>query len=127
MQYWRSLLCLYLDSFFTFSAIDFEEFLDMYKRLFVLCKSVVSKDVSELTRSSPRIVSDKQKSTKKFNSSKMVASTKVKKYRDGFYILPISFILLSYISSFIKVADHGGLDCGPSACRRVSSMQTKYA
>ncbi len=40
------------------SAIDFEEFLDMYKRLFVLCKSVVSHDVCDITMTSPRKLSD---------------------------------------------------------------------
>ena len=34
------------------AGIDFDEFLAMYKRLFVLCKSVVSNDVTDLL--SPR-------------------------------------------------------------------------
>ncbi|XP_033120502.1 FGFR1 oncogene partner-like isoform X5 [Anneissia japonica] len=36
------------------SGIDFDEFLGMYKRLFVLCKSVVSHDVSEILPGSPK-------------------------------------------------------------------------
>ena len=40
------------------TAIDFDEFLQMYKRLFVLCKSVVSQDVAEITMNSPRRLPD---------------------------------------------------------------------
>ena len=36
------------------SGIDFDEFLRMYRRLFVLCKSVVSHDVSDILVPSPR-------------------------------------------------------------------------
>ncbi|XP_013403917.1 FGFR1 oncogene partner isoform X2 [Lingula anatina] len=36
------------------NAIDFDEFLSMYKRLFVLCKSVVSHDISDFVPTSPR-------------------------------------------------------------------------
>ncbi|KAK2185727.1 hypothetical protein NP493_225g02004 [Ridgeia piscesae] len=36
------------------NTIDFDEFLRMYKRLFVLCKSVVSHDVSDILVPSPR-------------------------------------------------------------------------
>ena len=36
------------------TGIDFTEFLDMYKRLFVLSKSVVSQDVHDIVRNSPR-------------------------------------------------------------------------
>ncbi len=34
--------------YFCFTGIEFDEFLDMYRRLFVLCRSVVSHDVSDL-------------------------------------------------------------------------------
>ncbi|CAH1799591.1 unnamed protein product [Owenia fusiformis] len=40
------------------NTIDFDEFLQMYKRLFVLCKSVVSHDISDITLQSPRRLSD---------------------------------------------------------------------
>ena len=39
---------------FILTGIDFTEFLDMYKRLFVLSKSVVSQDVHDIVRNSPR-------------------------------------------------------------------------
>nr|XP_006815156.1 PREDICTED: FGFR1 oncogene partner-like [Saccoglossus kowalevskii] len=37
------------------SGIDFEEFLAMYRRLFVLCKGVVAHDVSDIVQTSPRL------------------------------------------------------------------------
>ncbi|XP_077976878.1 uncharacterized protein LOC144432527 [Glandiceps talaboti] len=37
------------------SGIDFDEFLGMYRRLFVLCKGVVAHDVSDLVATSPRL------------------------------------------------------------------------
>ena len=46
------------------SAIDFDEFLTMYKRLFILCKSVVSHDVSDITMLSPRKMGEVQTSSK---------------------------------------------------------------
>lgn len=51
-------------SFSFFVAIDFDEFLSMYKRLFVLCKSVVSHDISDIMPASPRRLADVQSPTK---------------------------------------------------------------
>eukprot|EP00058_Branchiostoma_floridae_P013404 XP_002598892.1 hypothetical protein BRAFLDRAFT_90082 [Branchiostoma floridae] len=45
------------------NTIDFDEFLGMYKRLFVLCRSVVASDVSDITLSSPRVSSPDNKSS----------------------------------------------------------------
>lgn len=42
----------------SFTAIDFQEFLEMYKRLFVLCKSSISGDIRDFTLNSPRPVSE---------------------------------------------------------------------
>ncbi|XP_038076961.1 centrosomal protein 43-like [Patiria miniata] len=43
------------------SGIDFDEFLGMYRRLFVVCRSVVSSDVADISPQSQRRLSDSMK------------------------------------------------------------------
>ena len=64
----------------------------MYKRLFVLCKSVVSHDVSDITLASPRRLSDTAPATRIPSRTKKVASRQC-----------VSFLkkILHYFSYFV--------------------------
>lgn len=61
------------------TAIDFDEFLGMYKRLFVQCRSVVSNDMAMLMspRRSPDLTSKIPSPTKRVSSARTTKSLRL--------------------------------------------------
>ncbi|XP_070567451.1 centrosomal protein 43-like isoform X3 [Ptychodera flava] len=58
------------------NGIDLEEFLGMYRRLFILCKGVVAHDVADLVQTSPRLKHSPRREKKKEKQGGNLSSNK---------------------------------------------------